>query len=216
MSRKRIGLIAVLIFTSSYAQANIIRHYLLEPYAGYGQATSDVVATPYATVPVQPGQTIANFQLTGLGYGIRLGTELDYYGLTLAGDYFSSSISGTGLSEVPGQFGIKRNLALTTMGVLVGCHLPTMPLRFWAEYLFYAVGSDVSDYNHGQTATGPSSYKIGIGYYLNSYLTMSLEYADISLSRTSFNYQDFTYFYGKEDVRLAMFTIGFDFGAFFR
>jgi hypothetical protein len=222
LKQKLIGFIVVLILGSYNVQADIIQHYQIEPYLGYGQATTDVITSPYATVPLQPGQTVASFQLAGLEYGARLGIELNY-GITLAGDYLSSTISGSGLSELPGQFGIKRKLELTTIGALLGYHLPTTPFRFWMEYLFYTVGSDVGSYNHGQTETGSSgyksgskpSYKIGIGYFLNPYLTLSLEYADISLSRSSVNYQDFTYFYGSEDMRLTTVSLGFDIGAFF-
>jgi len=214
LNQKLIASIAVfLILGSLNARADFFQHYLIEPYLGYGQASTDVVAKPYANVPIQPGPVDADFQLSGLGYGIRLGTELNY-GITLGVDYFASTISGTGLSEFPGQFGTKRKLALNTMGALLGCHLPTTPFRFWVEYLFYAVASDRGTYNSGQTETGSSSYKIGVGYYLNPYLTLSLEYADISLSRASVNYQNFTYFYDTEDLRLTLLSIGFDIGAF--
>ena len=212
MSQKVIGFIAVLILGSCSASADVIQHYLVEPYLGSGQATTNVVVNPKATIATPLGPNIASFQLAGMGYGIRLGVELSN-GIVLAGDYLSTSVSGSGLSELPGDVGAMRKLNLATMGALLGYHVPSTPFRFWFEYLFYASGSDVESYNKGQVETGSSGYKIGVGYFLNPYITLNLEYADISLSRSTLSYQSFTYFYDNEVVRLAMIDIGIALGA---
>lgn len=140
---KKLLVIMALVFTTSQASAGI----LLEPYVGYHMAKAE-------------GSVEGD--ITGLGYGGRLGWTLPL--VFFAFDY---SMAGT---EYESDSGGKADWDYTAMGLVVGASLPV--IRVWAGYNFTAEMEQES----GATFEG-SGMKAGLGFKLPVLpISFNLEY----------------------------------------
>ena len=75
--------------------------------------------------------------------------------------------------------------------------------------------TDSGDYNTGGVESGSTGYKVGVGYLLNKCMSLSLEYLDSKISRSSVSYQGINYTYGSEDIRKVTVSLGFNLGSLF-
>lgn len=146
----------------------------VEPYLGYGFLGSVGDKAQYSANPS------AAATYTTLGLGLR--ANVKFMDMFFAGPDFSYQ---PGLSfKLPGMTAEKTSNSLMTLGLVAGVQLP-MSLRFWVGYNFMDQNSSTSTVGGAESTNTfkGSSFKIGAGYKLMSYLSINAEYYFQSYSK---------------------------------
>lgn len=156
---KRILAACLFVLLGHNAKAGI----LVEPYLGYHLSAADLTLGDGSGA--FSGQSV-KYDLTGLGYGLRLGYEIPL--LFFAVDYSLATLSSS-IKEQPAGLGLTTsNQSSTSLGLTVGANFPLV--RPYVGYIFDDQAKDDSS-----TLVG-SGFKLGVGLGVFPMVKINAEY----------------------------------------